>query len=164
MHAIFLIPANTDSARLTVALGGSEWFEFDAGLAPGMHLRLAGEGRSFPARGTVSIRRGMDHAASGERVVDSFRYIAGCIDDETGEPVPERFGVTLFMAEAAFDRLLQRAHWGLPALALFFDPASEVITAAAAGNADALFFRRQPRSWEQISSVTLTQRPTRGQG
>ena len=159
MHALSLVPAEIASARLTAELAGSEWFEFEAALAPAMNLRLAPDGRSFPAKGTVSIRRGLDHAASGERIVDSFRYIESCTDDETGEHVEERFGVTLFMAEAAFDRLMQRAHWGPPALVLSFDPSSEVIAIDPAAGIDHLWFRREPPSWEEIQSATLTQRP-----
>jgi hypothetical protein len=162
MPAISLVPDGPASARLTTALSGSEWFEFDAALAPAMNLRFEPDGRAFPARGTVSIRRGLDHAESGERVVDSFRYIGSCTDDDTGERVEERFGVTLFMPEAAFDRLTQRAHWELPAIVLFFDPASQVITRQPGGNAEDLRFRPQPRPWEQIASATLTQRPSAG--
>jgi hypothetical protein len=159
MPAIFLLPAQTDTARLTAALGGWEWFEFDAVLAPAMNLRFADDGRAFPAQGTVSIRRGDDRAASGERIADSFRYIAACVDGETGEPVEERFGVTLFMDAAGFDRLVQRVHWGLPEVALFFDVGSEVIRGTGTGPTESLSFRGQPQSWEKISSATLTQRP-----
>jgi hypothetical protein len=158
MPAISLIPSDIASARLTAALPGSEWFEFEAALAPAMNLRFAPGGREFPGRGTVSIRRGLDHAESGERIVDSFRYIESCTDDETGAPIEERFGVTLFMAEAAFDRLMQRVHWDLPALVLYFDPSSEVITLDPAGGVEDLFFRTEPRSWEKITGATLTQR------
>ena len=159
MPAISLIPQRNASVRLVASLGGSEWFEFQAALAPAMNIRFAPDGRTFPSSGTVSIRRGFDHAKSGERIVDSFRYIESCTDDETGEHVQERFGVTLFMAEAAFDRLMQRAHWGPPALVLSFDPSSEVITMDPSAGIDALWFRREPRSWEEIRSATLTQRP-----
>jgi hypothetical protein len=162
MPAIYLIPGNLESARLTAGLAGSEWFEFEAALAPAMNLRFVPDGRKFPAAGTVSIRRGLDHAESGERIADSFRYIESCTDDETGEHVEERFGVTLFMAEAAFDRLMQRAHWGLPALVLIFDPSSEVITVDPAGGIEDVWFRSGPGSWEAIASATLTQRPPAG--
>lgn len=159
MPAISLIPAAIDSARLTAGLAGFEWFEFEAALAPAMNLSLAPDGRKFPARGTVSIRRGPDHAESGERIVDSFRYIASCTDDDTGEQVAERFGVTLFMAEAAFDRLVQRVDWGLPEVDLLFEPSSEVVAFQPGGRPEDLVFRPQPRPWEQIASATLTQRP-----
>ena len=159
MPAIFLIPAGAETARLTAALTGSEWFEFAAFLAPAMNLRLQPDGRPFPRKGTVSIRRGVDHATSGERIVDSFRYIESCTAEDTGEHVEERFGVTLFMAEAAFDRLIERAHWGLPELVLFFDASSEVITFEPGGAPEDLRFRAKPRPWEEISSATLTQTP-----
>jgi hypothetical protein len=158
MPAISLIPLASQSARLVVALAGSEWFEFDAALAPTMNLRFAPDGRKFPAKGSVSIRRGPDRSVSGERIEDSFRYIESCTDADTGEQVEERFGVTLFMAEAAFDRLAARAHWGLPALVLAFDPLSTVIALDPAGGPDDLWFRPAPRPWEKIASATLTQR------
>ena len=154
MHAISVLPGGLETARLTVLPSGSEWFEFDATLAPATKLRFASDGRQFPVRGTVSIRRGLDEAD-----VDSFRYIEGCTDDDTGEQVEERFGVTLFIAEDAFDRLLQRTHWGLPALVLFFDASSTVITPDRAGAADGLLFHPRPRPWEKVASATLTQRP-----
>ena len=159
MPAIFLMPAGAETARLTAALTGSEWFEFAATLAPTMNLWLEPDGRRFPRKGTVSIRRGLDHATSGERIVDSFRYIESCTAEDTGEHVEERFGVTLFMAEAAFDRLMERAHWGLPELVLFFDASSEVITFQPGGAVEDLSFRAKPRPWEEISSATLTQSP-----
>jgi hypothetical protein len=159
MPALFLIPAGADTARLTAALTGSEWFEFAASLAPTPNLRLEPDGRPFPRKGAVSIRRGLDHATSGERIVDSFRYIESCIAEDTGEHVEERFGVTLFMPEAAFDRLMERVHWGLPELVLFFDAASEVITFAPGGSPEDLSFRRNARPWEEIASATLTQSP-----
>jgi hypothetical protein len=159
MPALFLIPAGAETARLTAALTGSEWFEFGATLAPTMNLRCEPDGRPFPRQGTVSIRRGLDHGTSGERIVDSFRYIESCTADDTGERVEERFGVTLFMAEAAFDRLMARAHWGLPELVLFFDASSEVITCDPGGSLEDLRFRPNPRPWEKISSATLTQIP-----
>jgi hypothetical protein len=62
------------------------------------------------------------------------------------------------MEEAAFDRLIARAHWGLPALVLSFDPASEVVTLHPGAAVDELRFRRERRAWEKIASVTLTQR------
>jgi hypothetical protein len=158
MPAISLIPGKIESARLVSALAGSEWFEFDAALAPSMNIRFVSDARKFPVKGTVSIRRGPDYSQSGERIVDSFRYIESCTDDDTGEQVEERFGVTLFMEEAAFDRLSERTHWGLPTLVLFFDPSSKVITFHLAGSADELCFRPDPRPWEKISSATLTQR------
>jgi hypothetical protein len=158
MTSISLVPANIASARLTAGLDGSEWFEFEATLDPAMNLRFAPDGRKFPAAGTVSIRRGVDHSASGERIVDSFRYIESCTDDETGQRVEERFGVALFMAEAAFDRLMQRAHWGLPALVLSFDPSSQVIASDPAGGVEDVRFRSGLRSWEEVTGVTLTQR------
>jgi hypothetical protein len=159
MPAISLIPGDIEAARLTAGLTGSEWFEFEAALVPAMNLRFAPDGRRFPARGTVSIRRGLDYARSGERIVNSFRYIESCTDHDTGEHVEERFGVTLFMAEAAFDRLMERAHWGLPALVLFFDSSSEVITIDPAGDVEHLWFRLELRPWEKVTSATLTQRP-----
>jgi hypothetical protein len=162
MPAISLVADGPASARLTTALSGSEWFEFDAALAPVINLRFEPDGRPFPARGTVSIRRGLDYAASGERVMDAFRYIESCTDDDTGEHVEERFGVTLFLPEAAFDRLTQRVNWGLPDLVLFFDPASQVIAVAPGGSAEDLRFRSRPRPWEQVASATLTQRPSAG--
>jgi hypothetical protein len=162
MHAISLIPGPIHDARLTAGLAGSEWFEFEAALDPTTNLRFAPDGRRFPIVGTVSIRRGLDHAESGERIVDSFRYIESCTDDVTGEHVEERFGVTLFMAEAAFDRLTGRVHWGLPVVVLFFDAPSEVISGDAAGGGGDLFFHPRPRPWERIASVTLTQRPLQG--
>jgi hypothetical protein len=158
MLALDLIPLELASARLTAGLSGSEWFEFDVALAPAMNLRFAPDGRSFPARGTVSIRRGVDHAASGEPIVDSFRYIESSTDHDTGGHVQERFGVTLFMAEDAFDRLTGRAQWGLPALVLYFDASSQVITPQAGGKAEDLGFRPQPQPWERIVGATLTQR------
>ncbi|QJW85099.1 hypothetical protein HK414_21340 [Ramlibacter terrae] len=158
MAVISLLPAGSETARLVTAAGGSEWLEFDAVLAPAMVLALEPDGRRFPGHGTVSIRRGFDTAASGERIADALRYIEGCTDDATGLAVDERFGVTLFPAEAAFDRLVARVHWGLPELDLFFDPSSPVI-AQDAGSAGALRFRTQPRPREAIASVTLTQRP-----
>jgi hypothetical protein len=157
--AVYLVPAAIKTARLTAGLAGSEWFEFDAALAPRMDLRFVPEGTPFPTRGTVSIRRGLDRAQSGERLADSFRFIAGATDDETGEPVPARFGVTLFMAEAAFDRLLARMHWGLPELVLFFDAASQVLVQRPGGGPEDLDFRANPQAWERIASATLTQRP-----
>jgi hypothetical protein len=157
MPAVSLIPGDVGTGRLTAGLAGSEWFEFEAALAPTMNLRFAHDGTSFPARGTVSIRRGPDRAQSGERIVDSFRYIESCTDRDTGEHVEARFGVTLFMAEAAFDRLMGRVHWGLPALVLYFDAASEVITSAPGGDAEDLRFRAEPDPWEKIASATLTQ-------
>ena len=159
MPAIFLIPAGAETARLTAALTGSEWFEFEAVLAPTMNLRFEPDGRKFPRKGIVSIRRGLDYAKSGERIVDSFRYIESCTLDGTGEHVEERFGVTLFMPEAAFDRLTLRAHWGLPEVVLFFEASSEVITLDRGGDVESLWFRPSPRPWEKISSATLTQRP-----
>jgi hypothetical protein len=158
MHSISLIPAAKASARLVVALAGPEWLEFDVVLAPAMQIRFAPESGRFPVDGTVSIRRGRDVSAAGERITDSFRYIEACIDDETGEPVAERFGVTLFMEEAAFDRLTARPAWGLPSIDLLFDSASQVIAADASGASDALCFRRVPQPWERIASATLTQR------
>ena len=163
MPALFLIPAAADTARLTATLAGSEWFEFAASLAPTMNLRLEPDGRPFPRKGTVSIRRGPNHAHSGERIVDSFRYIESCTAEDTGERVEERFGVTLFMAEAAFDRLMGRAHWGLPEVVLFFDAASEVITLQPGGSLEDLRFRTKPRPWEEIASATLTQSPSTGE-
>jgi hypothetical protein len=157
MAAIFLIPAGAEPARLTAALTGSEWFEFEAVLAPTMNLRFKPDGRKFPLKGTVSIRRGMDHAMSGERIVDSFRYVESCTTDDTGEHVEERFGLTLFIPEAAFDRLTQRAHWGLPEVVLFFDTSSEVITPDPGGGLEDLWFRPEPQPWEKVSSATLTQ-------
>ncbi len=154
MPSISLVPADRRSARLVTALPGSEWFEFEAELAAGERLRLEPEGRAFPTRGTVSIRRGLDHEPSGDRIADTFRYIESCTDSETGAHVDERFGVTLFMPAAAFDRLAQRAQWGLPALVLSFDAGGAVVTGAAGD----LCFRRQARSWEQIAGATLTQR------
>jgi hypothetical protein len=159
MPAIFLTPAGAETARLTVTLAGSEWFEFAAALAPTMNLRFEPDGRRFPLKGSVSIRRGVDHTKSGERIVDSFRYIESCTAGDTGEHVEERFGVTLFMPEAAFDRLTERAHWGLPELVLFFDASSEVITFEPGGNVQDLRFRLNPRPWEEIASATLTQSP-----
>ncbi|HEY8360344.1 MAG TPA: hypothetical protein VIL30_23050, partial [Ramlibacter sp.] len=138
MPAISLLPAETAAARLVVALAGSEWLEFDAVLAPTLNLRIAPGGQGFPARGTVSIRRGPDHTDAGERIADVLRYIESCSDEDTGEHVQERFGVTLFLAEPAFDRLVARAHWGLPALVLSFDASSQVITHDAAGGLDDL--------------------------
>ena len=158
MPSIALLPAAAATARLTSGLAGWAWLEFEATLAPATNLRFAPDGRPFPAHGTVSIRRGADQSASGERIADAFRYIAACTDDDTGEPIAERFGVTLFMDEAAIDRLVARAHWGLPALVLYFDPTSDVITLQAPGKVDDLFFRAQPRSWEKIVNATLTQR------
>jgi hypothetical protein len=162
MPAISLIPGKIETARLTAGLTGSEWLEFEAALAPTMNLRFAHDGTRFPAKGTVSIRRGPDRANSGERIVDSFRYIESCTDGDTGKQVEARFGVTLFMAEAAFDRLTSRVHWGLPALVLSFDAASEVITFAPGGDVDDLRFRAEPDPWEKIASATLTQSPWRG--
>jgi len=159
MPVIFLIPAGAETARLTAALTGYEWFEFEAALAPRMNLRFEPDGRKFPLNGMVSIRRGLDRAKSGEPIVDSFRYIESCTEEDTGEHVEERFGVTLFMPEAAFDRLMGRAQWGLPEVVLFFDAASEVITFDPGGDVDDLWFRPNPQPWERISSATLTQRP-----
>lgn len=85
--------------------------------------------------------------------------IESCTAEDTGEHVEERFGVALFMPEAAFDRLMERAHWGLPELVLFFDAASEVITFAPGGSLEDLRFRTNPRPWEEIASATLTQSP-----
>jgi hypothetical protein len=157
--ALSLVPAAMESARLTAGLEGSEWFEFGATLAAATDLRFAPEGTPFPANGTVSLRRGADRAQSGERLADSFRFIAGAVDHESGEQVPARFGVTLFLPEAAFDRLLARMHWGLPQLVLFFDAASEVVRQRAGGGPEQLDFRAGVQSWERIASATLAQRP-----
>ena len=157
MPVISLLPAGVETARLVTATGGSEWFEFDALVAPGNDVRLEPHGHRFPGRGTVSIRRGADRTADGERIADALRYIESCTDEVTGRPVDARFGVTLFLDEAAFDRLVGRVNWGLPALDLFFDPSSPVVTQDA-GSGD-LCFRTQPRPWEAIASTTLTQRP-----
>lgn len=158
MPVLSLLPAGIETARLVTATGGSEWFEFDALVAPATDLRLEPHGRRFPAHGTVSLRRGADRAASGERIADVLRYIERCTDDVTGLPVEDRFGVTLFLAEPAFDRLVARVNWGLPALDLFFDPSSPVVSQDA-GSGGGLRFRTQPRPWETIASATLTQRP-----
>jgi len=158
MPVISLLPAALDTARLVTGTGGSEWLEFDAVLAPATVLRLEPQGQRFPGRGTVSVRRGTDRAAGGERIADVLRYIEPCTDDVTGLPVDARFGVTLFLAEAAFDRLVARVHWGLPALDLLFDASSPVVTQDA-GRGGGLRFRTQPQPWEAIASATLTQRP-----
>ena len=158
MPVISLLPAGLESARLVTASGASEWLEFDAIVAPATVLRLEPQGRRFPGHGTVSVRRGADHAAGGERIADALRYIDACTDDVSGLPVDARFGVTLFLAEAAFDRLVARVNWSLPALDLFFDPSSPVVIEDAGSGGD-LRFCTQPRPWEAIASTTLTQRP-----
>jgi hypothetical protein len=156
MLVLTLLPGTRESARLTVGTAGFEWLEFEAALAPTTDLRLVPDGRPFPSRGTVSIRRGPDHGAEGERIVDALRYIEGCVDDVTGEAVRERFGVTLFIAPATFDRLVERAHWGLPEVVLSFDPSGSVV--APTRSADGLSFHRDRGAWERIAGATLTQR------
>jgi len=161
MLAITLIAGTRESARLTVGSAGFEWFEYEAALAPTTDLRLVPSERPFPGRGTVSIRRGEDRTQAGERIVDSLRYIGTCVDQDTGESLQERFGLTVFLAPEVFDRLLDRVHWTLPELVLTFDAAdaaARVVDPLRSAGPDSLAFHLDRGTWAQVASVTLTQR------
>jgi hypothetical protein len=159
MPAITILPVNVQSGELSISLVGSESLEFDVVLDPKMNVRFAGDEREFPQNGVALIIRGFKFSEAGNRIVDEFRYEESYTDDETGEEVRERFRVFLFMEEAAFDRLTERIHCGLPKLHLFFDLSSQTITFMPGGSAEDLFIQPVPRPWEQITSATLIQKP-----
>lgn len=162
MPAIIVLPTSHEGGELSAKPTGREWFCFEAMLDTRMRVRLVDQDRCFPSNGFVSIERGFVYADAGERIVDAFCYEESHTDCETGAAIPECFRVTLFMEEAAFDRLMQRLHWGLPELHIFFDLYSEIVTYnPRSGDSRNLEFKALPKPWEKIEGANLIQRPGR---
>lgn len=159
MPLIIIQPHDAHEARLRATTDGTEFITYRGRLDPRMNIRFARTEEPFPANGFVRLRRGYDHGSNGERILDEFRFEPSFEDSDSDQVVPAKWVVYLQVDGEAFDRLVQRLHWGLPELRLSFDVSSEVVTFDPGTDWEDLYFLADPRPWERVSGAELVQIP-----